>query len=390
MRKCAYTGFWLGFFLLFVAGTCEAYKENGKRIEAAFFAISSLCFHLEEMNLDQQSIAFDDEDITYLWEIAASEPAFFTQVEEARQYYYEANCLDDLEADKRSEISRNLLRAVWEEFDSYLLQMISISDWISIKQGISRNPYTPAYPEFDQNPCFTDAMRIKIRPFLLPLNFSEKDRLDALFTISRVIETEESFNEAGFEILFRQPFSYVRIAKHPLFPGFLFKIYLDSELRKKDGKEGWEWLALRCEGAKNVRNLIKKKKLRYFSVPDKWIYPLPYNPLPKNEDLQFNRQPIILLVTDMDLVPHEESIKAWKNKITHDHLDELYCIISHGFASSHLIWNIPYSKSGKFACIDTENPEKKPAYREVRQYLSKEMCQYWDKLVRTGGKRKRK
>src|SRR5205085_5796630 len=120
---------------------------------------------------------------------------------------------------------------------------------------------------------------------------------------------------AGFNIVSLRPYSFAVIAQHPNLQGYLQKLYLDSEHRRKNGKEGWEWLVQRCQGAENIRKLIKKEKIKYFSVPDKWIYVLPHSAAKNTEQL------CILLVTDMELVPQEDSITAWKFVITKKHLD---------------------------------------------------------------------
>lgn len=396
MKKKIFNGYkarWLCLLCILIfsiSSRCYSSEQNEIKHEKTFYAISSLYFHLKEITSElspkgnNNTILFEDSDIAFLWELAASDSVFFHRVDKAQRFYYEA--INKKNHEKQASLylkTAKLLGAIWEELDSYLLKEIS-----SLVVPTVRSTFLPfhelTYSNFDGNPYLTNNMRKRIKPYLMPVNFIEKGLLDAMFTKSRVIETETSFLAAGFEILFRQPYSFVRVARHPAFPGYIFKVYLDSELRKKGNKAGWDWLTCRCEGAENVRNLIKQKNLIYFSVPDKWIYPLPVHPSPKDE-LKKSRQPIILVVTDMELVEHEESIDAWKNKITRAHLKELYCILSHGFASSHLIWNIPYSKSGKFACIDTENPKKQPEYKEVKNYLSEEMCLYWDELVKKGG-----
>lgn len=240
------------------------------------------------------------------------------------------------------------------------------------------------YPNFDGNPLFTSHMRKRMKPFLLPLNHPLKVKLDAIFSRSRVIANEESFVAAGFETLSIRPVSYVRLAKHPKIPGYLFKLFLDTELRQKDEKPGWHWLANRCEGARNVRNLIKKKKLKHFAVPDKWLYPLSYS-----KSIQGSKQPVILIVEDMNLTSHQESCEAWHNLVTRECVEELYCILSHGYSSCFLVENIPYSKRKKFACIDTEHPKRnmRKRYPKVGEYLSPEMGAYWKKLTRGSNKK---
>lgn len=224
-------------------------------------------------------------------------------------------------------------------------------------------------------------MRSSMQPYLLPLDHVMKVPLDFIFSKARAIENEATFSKAGFVTLFSQPTTYIKVAKHPLLPKFLVKVYLDSEQREKEGKPGWLWFVQRCVGAENIRRLIKKKKLQYFSVPQKWLYLLPVK-----SAFSHKNHPAILLVEDMDLTNFAETEDFWRNRVTHKHLDELYCIISHGFSSTYLLANIPYCRNGKLACVDTEHPKRKPNYKMACQYLSDEMRSYWEHLVRKGGK----
>lgn len=232
-----------------------------------------------------------------------------------------------------------------------------------------------AYPHFWDNPLLDSKMKDRMEPYLMPLTHPLKPILDTIFSQGRVIQDENSLTAAGFIIKHRMPNTHILVVKHPAIEGYLFKIYPDSELHLKDGKPGWYWLCNRCEGAERIRKLIKKKKIQFFTVPDKWIYPLPPTANAK--------QPIVLIVTDMQLVSSEENKWAWKNVATKKHLDELYYILSHGSGSYFLTGNIPYTKSGKFAFIDTEYPKRIVKMKNVIKFhfLSPEMEEYWKKLI---------
>lgn len=263
---------------------------------------------------------------------------------------------------------------------NHILKILLAASFFFLAHFIYSSENNYSYPNFDDNPYLQNKMKKQMRPFLLPLNHPCKPILDRIFNRSRAIENELAFAQSGFETLLTTHASYLTVARHPCIPGYLFKVYLDSELRLKNERAGWEWLVDRCKGAQNVRKLIKKKRIRHFIVPDKYIYPLPAEPSPVLLSGQ-PRQPILLLVTDMNLTSRLESVNAWKNKITKEHLDELYLILSHGYASAGLIDNIPYTESGKFACVDTEYVKRKINYRMARSFLSEEMKRYWDQLV---------
>lgn len=243
-----------------------------------------------------------------------------------------------------------------------------------------------SYPNFDNHPYLSKKKKEKIEPFLLPMRHPLKKKLDAIFNLPGTIQNESFFAKAGFKTVSVQPTSYIRIAKHPLLPNHLFKLFLDSEKRKKENTSGWVWLVKRCQGARNIKELIKRKKLRHFVVPEKWLYPVPW--VSRKQGEGGSRQPVVLITEDMKLVSHHENVNAWKNKITKEHLRELYCILSHGYASCYVTQNIPYTKKGKFACIDTEHPKRnlRSKYGQVKTYLSDEMKKYWEILIRSKGK----
>ena len=124
--------------------------------------------------------------------------------------------------------------------------------------------------------------------------------------------------------------------------------------------------------------------MKYFKVPNKWIYPLPANPSPPISPA-YTRHLIVLLVDDMHLASHNECLYAWYNKITPEHLNELYLIISYAKGSSYRPDNIPLTLNGTFAFIDTEYPSHKPDYSSIKPHLNAPMLAYWNKLIKQSG-----
>ncbi len=377
----------IGIFLsVFLLQSLEAKKMEVSE-EKAFYAISSLKFYLKETlahssentSSKLNSIHFQDSDIAHLWNVVSSYPAIQHRIQEARNDY-EESLNSDKDSTVRMELrqrSQAILEVIWEELNPYILKGKATD------QGSNMTPFH--YPNFDNNPFITKEMRKEMRPYLLPTNNPLKAALDHLFQGQRLIQNETSFIEAGFITLHHQPFSKIRVAKHANLPGYLFKVYLDSDPYEIKNKACWWRLTQRCKGAKNIRRLIKEKNLVHFTVPDKWLYPLSTSSLSSKADRR-SIQPVILVVTDMDLVSSYDSVEAWKTKVTPRILDELYCILSHGFASEYLTINIPYCKNGKFACVDTEDAKKELKLDEVKNFIAPEMHGYWDELVRKGGK----
>lgn len=216
-----------------------------------------------------------------------------------------------------------------------------------------------------------------MKRYILRENHPAKPALDAIFLSTRATKDEATFQASGFTTLYAKSRSFVRVVRHPSLPGYLLKVYLDSEQRQKRNRTGCERLVFRCEGAEKIREIIQKGKIKHFQVPGKWLYALPPHP-----DCTSMEQPFLLIVDDMDLASNEENKAAWKTVITREHLDELYLIITKAGGSSYRPDNIWLTKHGKFAFIDTEYPRQKFDYNSISSYLSDEMRRYWASLTR--------
>jgi uncharacterized protein YozE (UPF0346 family) len=215
-----------------------------------------------------------------------------------------------------------------------------------------------------------------MKRYILRENHPAKGALDAIFVSTRATKDEATFQTSGFITLYAKSRSFVRVVRHPSIPGYLLKVYLDSEQRQKRNRTGWERLVLRCEGAEKIRRIIQKEKIKHFQVPGKWLYALP--PHPGCTSIE---QPFLLLVEEMDLVSSGENRAAWKTVITREYLNELYLVITKAGGSSYRPDNIWLTKYGKFAFIDTEYPRQKFDYHSIAPYLSEEMRSYWATLT---------
>lgn len=238
-------------------------------------------------------------------------------------------------------------------------------------------------PNFLNHPYLDNEMRMRIAPYLLPLDHPAKAALDSIFYQSRVLENEETLRDAGFvRLAGPMQFSFAIIARHPLVPGYVFKLYLDSETRCRKEIPNWVWLTQRCAGARGIKKVIKRHNIRFFTVPDKWLYLVPAYPSSNYS----KPQTVILMATDMEPESHEVTKEMWKTAITRKHLDELYQILKYGYGGHgvlSLLANVPYTKQGKFAFTDTEDPRTKLKLKKkhVKKFLSPEMQKYWDSLV---------
>lgn len=366
------------FILVFLTCLMVTFSATAKacKDDNCFYAISSIRYHLDTLTEyvkddGEDKVVFTADEIASLW-IQAEKSSLCDEIALAKKYYYSALDETDIgEFNRNIYKSQEILEDVWVELnDEYFEEdRVAKIEWFS-------ETFDPFLKKDVSNDIFRE-----IKPFQLPSNHPARPILDDIFEDSHhILRNIDTFTGAGFITLFKQPLSHIIVAKHPNLKGYLVKAYLDSKANGKNTDPGWKWLVRRCQGAENIRKLIRKKNLKHFTVPDKWIYmtdPKAYNPAKQN---------IILIVTDMNLVSKDESRYAWKNLVGKEHLDELYCIFSHGYSSCWLVSNIPYTKDGKFSCIDTEYPKRSMDYERARKYFNDEMKEYWDLLIKTGGK----
>ncbi len=391
------------YFLVFVfsfqafalcANSCTFDHESPillDETDSCIQALASLAFHSceweKQLNAEgEEAISFSQEEVARLWDRIARHleysPATFMQMQQKNQfdkayqrYYHAKELWAEEEVQKAQQVLKGcsrLLLALWEKSLETEDQDLDIFLRAKKNNNLEDNPYIP------------HSAKKKMRPFLISPHHPMKAVLDSLFLSKRVTLNRQTFEEAGFSIIAEGPRSHILVAKNPLLSNYLVKAHLDSERRKKRGKESWHWLVMRCEGAEKVRRVIQKYRFKHFVVADKWIYPLPAEPSPPKSP-KYTRHLAVLLVTDMDLAPETLNYQAWRTVITKEHLDELYLIISRAKGSSYRPDNIAYTNRNQFAFIDTEYPSHKPDFENIRKFLSSDMQHYWDHLVKRGG-----
>lgn len=367
--------------------------SSNRNFDGELEALGSLNFYLQEWKYHLndpafiEEISFTDEEVDGLWSKASPLIQFIAGENTLYFVYREAKhavAFGDGEAARKKAVAiAKGIHTVWEKaIDSFIL----LEDPIIPKDlaSVSARKKSSEAPNFKNNPYVSSSIKKKMKPYLLSSSHRVHQVLDSYCLKTRITTNEETLAQAGFSILKRGSRSYIRVARHPQMPGYLVKVYLDNIIEEKQHKESWKWLVQRCQGAKKIAAVIKQKNIQEFTVASKRIYCLPPKPSPPKDE-QHTRHLALLVVTDMQLVSTKENLHAWKTVITPKHLDELYAIISRAKGSSYRPDNIAYTKSGKFAFIDTEYPSQGPDYKRIRKYLSKEMCSYWDKLVKNGG-----
>jgi hypothetical protein len=232
------------------------------------------------------------------------------------------------------------------------------------------------------NPLVPREVWEELEPYFLPIGHPIKKRLDRFFQKDRATLSLQTFIEGGFlNAKMRKPTNIV-IGRSARFKGYLFKVYLDSQPTLFE----WDNWLKRIRGANAIKECIELHGFQNFTVPRKWIYPLPLEPFPTDQ-APYNRKNFILIVEDMSILSWNDNLKAYKRKFTRRLLRDLHCILTEvGLLDSVYPDNIPFTKSGKIAFIDTEHhhhPQDSIPYHKLTRYFSEEMGEYWESLSRS-------
>ena len=178
------------FIVFFCFYSALASEENRER---AFYAISSLKYHLEQKLSNKESedqIAFEEDDIAVLWEKAYSDSEIDPLINSAYTNYYQALERNNLQLFNQSRVH---LHHAWQTIsDSKFRSLIQTTD------SISKAAFK-SYPNFDDNPYLDESMRQRIRPHLLPIDHPAKIFLDEIFKNINAIKNYEIFTGLGFK-----------------------------------------------------------------------------------------------------------------------------------------------------------------------------------------------
>lgn len=238
---------------------------------------------------------------------------------------------------------------------------------ISIKEAVR------TYPKFSKEQWEA------IGAYLLPEIHPAKPALDKLFKSARVTASVQSLKDAGFTV--NGPGSgQTLVVKHPKLSNVLVKLYTDEQ-----DPEDFKNLYDRIKGAEVAKQIIRNHEYQsLFKVARKWFYILPEEPPATGP---FPKQ-LVLVVEDMQILPKDENYAKWKSSsMTKEKLDAIYIFLTEGgFNDLALAFNMPFSKDGRLAVVDTEDYHKWPIpYDRLNKYLSPKMQEYWNQLIAQGG-----
>jgi len=220
-----------------------------------------------------------------------------------------------------------------------------------------------------------------VASYLMTEDHPIKAKLDACFEKSRVTFNLESLKKAGFKSSFPRKYTRLIVTKHPKFPGYIFKLYLDVQRYHSDEFEFVQW-ASRVEGGNKIREYIQTTQTAdFFCVPEAWIYQLPKKPkcpegyMPKD---------YILVEQEMNLIASKENEQLWKsNEIGEETLENLFFLVRNiGLEDCLKPDNLPFTDEGRIAFIDTESYGKKVKFKHLIPFLSDNNQHYWKKLIK--------
>jgi hypothetical protein len=251
--------------------------------------------------------------------------------------------------------------------------------------GIEFQNSIPIKPEVAKGKTVKYSSRIshrtwaEVTPYLMPETHPFKSILDKICRSRRILKSYKSLEKSGFNIIHKQINHGLVVAQHPLLPGYLVKLYLDSYPESE-----WPLWVLRAKGAKTIQGLLNKYGYnQYMKVPTKWIYPVPQKRRPRADAKTFPKD-FILVVKDLDLCHANVSLEKLNKAMTFPCLKALHTMIRVGGLSDSHVGNIPYSKDGRIAIIDTEYVNVWPVHLEwLTKYFSTLNQNHWNNLSKT-------
>ena len=200
--------------------------------------------------------------------------------------------------------------------------------------------------------------------------------LKKLFRDPDMFESSDHWGDAGFEIV-RSSESKIMVASHEQAKGYLFKKYCD-DISLDDQHENY---LRRLDGIGKVRELIDEHQLQRIVAPQKWIHELPSAFSHKKQKSH------VLIVERLPILNKEDTESAYRD-IDKKTLGEL-CVVLHSFRGlDSNAKNVPFTKDGKIAFIDTEHWDRhsKKKYKQrkrlkyIREFLSDDRRKFAKKV----------
>lgn len=234
------------------------------------------------------------------------------------------------------------------------------------------------YAHFESNdyPHISKKIWDQVEPYFLSKKIKIKKKLDTLFLGLNQNFSKENLIQNGFTFCIDHHL-HIHALKHPSVQGYIIKLIPSSDKKSID----WEQWIKRIKGAKIIKNEIKRQKYdRIMVVPKKWIYPFPKNVVSNDE---INPHYFALIATDMNILDVSKNHHWFRSKTTQMHLEAIFTMATLiGLADSCKVANIPWTKDGKLAYVDTESYYQWPInYHLLLEFLSSKNKQIWKMMI---------
>lgn len=213
-----------------------------------------------------------------------------------------------------------------------------------------------------------------VKPYLLPYDSDLRKKLDLIFSDEHVIKNERTLQMNHFTIASWKGKNNILVAKNSNVKNYVFKLFLDSQGVPHE----WYHYIKRIEGSLAIGKMIASKGFEAsFKVPKKCLYLLPKAQTKREGSL------FILVAEKIQLKSAEENRKKWKSsKLNETFLKQVYTLINElGLIDSVYIDNIPFSKDGKVAFVDTEHYNVFPVnFKKLEHYLHPTKKKIWAEM----------
>lgn len=220
------------------------------------------------------------------------------------------------------------------------------------------------------------AEQIDLTGYLLPENHPAVEKLDRIFNDPALLESRSNLFNAGFIPTEHQGANSVTL-KHPLLKGYIVKLLTDHFPVENEV----ERFIVRIDGERLVRKCIKTHRWEaVFKIPGQWIYLLP---------CPSQRRKTILLAEDAEIVPHNQTEKWYREKISKSTLKKIYRLTTEiGLQDCCRKTNLPRTKDGRLAVVDTETFQAWPVeYSRLLVSLNPKMQKVWLKMIKENEKK---
>lgn len=186
-----------------------------------------------------------------------------------------------------------------------------------------------------------------------------------LFHESRMFESEDRLERAGFEVIKGWKPGNVIVFNHPRAPDVIFKKYANATSPSAQLDNYSE----RLRGAEALRHFIIKHQLKHILVPQKYLHELP-------ADFSFKKKSPsqVLICERIGILPKKQNKARYAEDFDEDVLRELCMVVSKFRGLDSGSYNMPFTPLGQIAFIDTENwrgHQDRSKFEKVEKLMSR-------------------